>query len=501
MWNTHYDVIIVGGGVVGCTLAHALSTIKREKPLRIAVLERSLEEPDRIVGELLQPGGVASLKELGLEWTLEGIDAVPVYGYCVVNKGKTVHIPYPDGREGRSFHHGKFIMNLREAARRAEGVDLIEATVTSLIESNFNKKVTGVRATRKDGVTTGAEADKESFFGDLVIVADGCFSNFRAPVMGEQFCKPVTKSHFVGLVLEDAVLPIPKHGTVVLVKDHGPVLLYQIAEHDTRLLVDIKQPLPADLKVCPILKCLKSDRIRRMPNSFLPSVKQGSSTLLSKEGVFLVGDAWNMRHPLTGGGMTVAFNDVVVLRDLLSQTDKWGNWQAIRGVLHKWHWQRKPVASTVNILSVALYDLFGADDEDLEVLRNGCFKYFERGGDCIAGPVALLSDMSFPVVLFNHFFSVAFYSIWCMFMHPRLVQTHRDEKPKMLAPRVDEYPFLFFKALRVFWTACVVFGPLLWSEIRWWSPDDKKARNRAFLYTLPLPLVLGAAVAYTLQVQ
>ncbi len=250
MWNTHYDVIIVGGGVVGCTLAHALSTIKREKPLRIAVLERSLEEPDRIVGELLQPGGVASLKELGLEWTLEGIDAVPVYGYCVVNKGKTVHIPYPDGREGRSFHHGKFIMNLREAARRAEGVDLIEATVTSLIESNFNKKVTGVRATRKDGVTTGVEADKESFFADLVIVADGCFSNFRAPVMAEQFCKPVTKSHFVGLVLEDAVLPIPKHGTVVLVKDHGPVLLYQIAEHDTRLLIDIKQPLPADLKVC-----------------------------------------------------------------------------------------------------------------------------------------------------------------------------------------------------------------------------------------------------------
>ncbi len=59
--------------------------------------------------------------------------------------------------------------------------------------------------------------------------------------------------------------------------------------------------------------------------------------------------------------MTVAFNDVVVLRDLLTQTDKWGNWQDVRGVLHKWHWQRKPVASTVNILSVALYDLFGAD--------------------------------------------------------------------------------------------------------------------------------------------
>lgn len=33
----------------------------------------------------------------------------------------------------------------------------------------------------------------------------------------------------------------------------------------------------------------------------------------------------------------------------------------------------------------------GRVDENLEVLRTGCFKYFERGGDCINGPVSLLS--------------------------------------------------------------------------------------------------------------
>ena len=31
------------------------------------VLERDLEEPDRIVGELLQPGGFLKLVELGME--------------------------------------------------------------------------------------------------------------------------------------------------------------------------------------------------------------------------------------------------------------------------------------------------------------------------------------------------------------------------------------------------------------------------------------------------
>lgn len=34
---------------------------------RVQVIERDLSEPDRIVGELLQPGGYLKLIELGLE--------------------------------------------------------------------------------------------------------------------------------------------------------------------------------------------------------------------------------------------------------------------------------------------------------------------------------------------------------------------------------------------------------------------------------------------------
>ena len=96
-----------------------------------------------------------------------------------------------------------------------------------------------------------------------------------------------------------------------------------------------------------------------MPNSFLPPVEQG--TAVTKKGVILIGDSWNMRHPLTGGGMTVALNDVVVLRDLLGSVDDFKDWKQMQKALHRWHWDRKPLASTVNILSVALYDLFGAD--------------------------------------------------------------------------------------------------------------------------------------------
>lgn len=249
MYSTHYDVVIVGAGVAGSALAHALTaspiaSSSRHKPLRIALLERSLAQPDRIVGELLQPGGVLALRELGMEDCLDGIDAVPVKGYCVAKEGESVQIPYPGKHEGRSFHHGPFIQRLREKALAAPGVDTIEATVSELIECPLTGRILGVKATRKYG---GPE--KEPFYGDLVVVADGCFSNFRTKVMGKAGIESETKSYFVGAVLEDAKLPIPHHGTVALVQGQGPVLLYQIGEHDTRMLVDVKKPLPSDLKV------------------------------------------------------------------------------------------------------------------------------------------------------------------------------------------------------------------------------------------------------------
>lgn len=108
--------------------------------------------------------------------------------------------------------------------------------------------------------------------------------------------------------------------------------------------------------------------------------------------------------------MTVAFNDIVSLAPLILECPDFSA-PTLSSLLKKWHWSRKPLSSTVNILSVALYDLFGADgeqyltqfrdkrilkrspnkDEYLAVLREGCFKYFELGGRCISDPVSLLA--------------------------------------------------------------------------------------------------------------
>lgn len=59
-------MIIVGAGVVGCAAAKAFG----EDGRKVLLLERDLSEPDRIVGELMQPGGMEALNQLGMQGTL-----------------------------------------------------------------------------------------------------------------------------------------------------------------------------------------------------------------------------------------------------------------------------------------------------------------------------------------------------------------------------------------------------------------------------------------------
>ncbi|ANB13381.1 squalene monooxygenase [Sugiyamaella lignohabitans] len=155
MSDRDYDYVIVGAGIAGPALAVGFAKSGRS----VLVVERDLREPDRIVGELLQPGGVNALRELGIEHALEGIDAVPSKGYQVFYHGETVNIPYPtieaDGKTqevtGRSFHHGRFVMNLRKAASETPGVTFLEANVTEIITNPHTGHVLGVKTVDKTG--------------------------------------------------------------------------------------------------------------------------------------------------------------------------------------------------------------------------------------------------------------------------------------------------------------------------------------------------------------
>ena len=81
--ENQYDVCIIGAGVAGGVLAAYLGN----NGLKVAVVEKNLAEQERMIGELLQPGGVIKLQELGLEHLLHGLDAQAIEGYGLFMNG------------------------------------------------------------------------------------------------------------------------------------------------------------------------------------------------------------------------------------------------------------------------------------------------------------------------------------------------------------------------------------------------------------------------------
>lgn len=107
----------------------------------------------------------------------------------------------------------------------------------------------------------------------------------------------------------------------------------------------------------PFKSALEDGRIRSMPNSFLPPLPN------PKAGVLLLGDAFNMRHPLTGAGMSVALNDTLIWRDMLREVPDLKDYRKVLQCLSSFQRQRRTSHSfVVNVLAQALYALFSASD-------------------------------------------------------------------------------------------------------------------------------------------
>ncbi|WCJ18076.1 squalene epoxidase 2 [Euphorbia peplus] len=383
------DIIIVGAGVAGSALAYTLGKDGR----RVQVIERDLNEPDRIVGELLQPGGYLKLIELGLEDCVEEIDAQRIFGYAIMKDGKSNKLSYPlkgfqSNVAGRSFHNGRFIQRMREKAASLPNVTLEQGTVTSLVEKKGTVK--GVNYRTRDGQELTASAP-------LTVVCDGCFSNLRRSLCNPKVDIP---SCFVALVLENCELPFANHGHVVLA-DPSPILFYPISSTEVRCLVDIPGKKVPSISNGQLAQYLKTEVAPQIPSelhdAFVEAIEKGNIRTM----------------PNRRGGMTVALSDIVLLRDLLKPFRNLSDVSALCKNLDSFYSLRKPMASTINTLAGALYKVFSkSTDSARNEMREACFDYLSLGGVFSEGPISLLSGLNpRPLILVMHFFAVAIYGV------------------------------------------------------------------------------------------
>ena len=194
--------------------------------------------------------------------------------------------------------------------------------------------------------------------------------------------------------MRDVQLPHPNHGHVIL-GSPSPILVYPIASNEARVLVDIPPAVKVPSSATGELReYLRSTVLPQLPPSLRPAFetalntaklramqnKQLAANPLHPPGALLLGDSFNMRHPLTGGGMTVALSDTKLLCDMLQPLPDFADSVQTARCTSDFYIKRKPLSSTINTLANALYEVFREKEAEAhEEMRQAVFDYLALG--------------------------------------------------------------------------------------------------------------------------
>ncbi|KAJ4833976.1 hypothetical protein Tsubulata_027450 [Turnera subulata] len=411
------DVIIVGAGIAGSALAYALG----KDGWRVHVIERDLTEPQRMAGEFLQPGGYLKLIELDLQDCVNGItDSQEMTGVVFCMGGRSLKLPfplqnYPSDVYGRSFHHGCFIQKLRKKAASLSNVRFEEGTVTSLVKENGIIK--GVHYKTKAGQESTA-------YAPLTVVSDGCFSNLRRSLCSS---KVEITSRFIGFIVKTCDLPDPKYGRAIFTEPS--IFIYPIGTNEFRCFVNIIGEKIPSISSGEMANYLKTEVAAQVPpemrNAFISAIDEKDNIKIATNlsmpaspcptpGGFLIGDALNLRHPFTAGGMTAAFSDVVLLRDLLRPLNNLsGDPVAICKYLESFYILRKPMACSINAAAGLLSKIFfPRDDPLMREMSEVCFEYMGLGEIFGGGLVSVFAGLSpSPLFLVSHLVGLTVFAV------------------------------------------------------------------------------------------
>ncbi|CAH8362997.1 unnamed protein product [Eruca vesicaria subsp. sativa] len=491
------DVIIVGAGVGGSALAYALAKDGR----KVHVIEKDMREPERVMGEIMQPGGRLMLAKLGLQGLLpstsyvnclsfimslitcidiqldclEGIDEQKVTGLALYKDGKKTILPFPVDNNNfphepsaRSFHNGRFVQRLCQKASSHFNVRLEEGTVKSLIEEKGVIK--GVTYKTSSGEETTALAP-------LTVVCDGCYSRLRRS-LNDNNAKVL--SFVIGYISKNCRLEEPDTIHLIMSKPSF-TLLYQNSSAEVRCFTEISPDnVPSISKgemttffkktvapqIPPKLREILMKGINEGAKMDVVATKNMSAILGDKKGVIVLGDAFNMRHPVIASGMMVLLSDILILRRLLKPLRNFSDFNKVSAVLKSFYNIRKPMSSTVDTLGSAFFQILVAStDEAKEAMRQGFFDYHCGGGFAKSDTMALLGGMNpRPLCLIRQLLSIILFSVGTL-LYP------------------FPSPLRIWRSLKLLWLSWRMLGPRLKAEgvRQMLSPANAAAYRKNFM--------------------
>jgi 2-polyprenyl-6-methoxyphenol hydroxylase-like FAD-dependent oxidoreductase len=318
MGTPTYDVITVGGGLGGASLAKELSA----NGVRVLVLERERQFKDRVRGEYMSPWGVAEARELGIYEMVRDTCGNDVRFVDMGFGPRDLPETTPQKLPALAFSHPEMQETVLAAAKQAGAEVRRGVTVVDIKPGSTPKVVV------KDG------DQLVEISARLLVAADGRNSAARNST-GFTVHEKVAPFLFAGVAFQGEAYPEnsafllfnPEIGLATALTPTGKHRFRAYVAYETdatyRLQGDdtLSKFLEESKKVGPVAG-FYTDARQIGP---LASFRCGDfwAEHPYKNGVALVGDAAATTDPAFGQGLSLTVKGVRVLRDLLLSNTDW----------------------------------------------------------------------------------------------------------------------------------------------------------------------------------
>jgi 2-octaprenyl-6-methoxyphenol hydroxylase len=369
--GTDFDVLIVGGGMVGASLAIALS----EHQLRIGLLEAAIpSDPGRPSyddrGIALAHGSQKIFQAMGL-WDHILENATPIKDIHISDRGHFGFSHLNAAKENvdalghvvTARHLGRHLL---ERMNQCTDVEVIAPACVVAVDSSAESAFVEVE---QDG-------QQRTIHTKLLVAADGGKSFIR-----EQLNVPTQRWEYGQTAVVTNITPEQPHNNVAYERftDSGPVALLPMTENRCALVWTVRDEQVDEVMAFDDAQFIQhfQERFGHRLGRFMRVGKRNHYPLnllrakeFTRERIAIIGNAAHTLHPIAGQGFNLGLRDVSALVDVILAAQKENDDVGHNSALDRFSQWRKTEQKSMALATDGLARLFSNPLKSIRLGRN-----------------------------------------------------------------------------------------------------------------------------------